>query len=190
MLTIGAWVLKCIQIYVIGRKMSIIKFKFNQSKAVEVILYLVQNLPIHNVYRVCKLLYLADKISLEKYGRFIFGESYTAMEGGGTPSNVYNMIKDIKVNPTDDLKVDGNNILSFRDADLDYLSESDIECLDAVVSKYGNDWTSMKDDAHDGAWEDSWNKRGVKKSHPIPTENIAKMLPDSEELIDYLSNIG
>ncbi len=171
-------------------KVGSIKFRFDPSKATEALLYLVHRLPVHNVYRVCKLLYLADKVSLEKYGRFLFGETHVAMEGGGTPSNVYALLTKLRVTPTNDLSVDGNTVNAFRDANLDYLSESDIECLDLIISKYANNWRGMMDDSHGIAWKKVWDNRGTKGSKPIQVESIAEMCANSSDLIDYLENSG
>ena len=170
--------------------MSNIAFTFNHKKAIEVILYLAQNITVHNVYGICKLLYLADKISLENYGRFIFGESYVAMKEGSTPSNTYDLMKSIRKQPTDDLKIEDNNVIPLRQADLDYLSKSDLECLDLVIDKYSKpkDWTGRKNACHDSAWQKAWDAKGSAKSYPITIESIAEILQDSDNLIDYLSN--
>ncbi len=171
--------------------MSNITFQFNQTKAVESILYLAQKVSDSNIYGICKLLYLVDKTSLEKYGRFIFGESYFAMEGGATPSNAYDLLKQVAKAPIYGLKVEGNQIIPLRNPDLDYLSESDIECLDQIISVYGKVPNWLRDrDAHDEAWQESWHKRGHKKSVLMPIESIVELLTDSVDLADYLSNHG
>jgi hypothetical protein len=170
--------------------MAFISFKYSQRKATEAILYLANRLPVPNVYRVCKMLYLADKASLGKYGRFIFGETYVAMKGGGTPSNVYDLLKQLRITPSEALAVKDNTLIASRDADLDYLSTSDMECLDRVITRYASDWTGMKEAAHDDAWEKAWGKKGTKRSNHIPIESIAGMFQDSDDLVDYLSNSG
>lgn len=166
-------------------------FEFNQTKAIETILYLAPQISDSDIYGVCKLLYYADKTSLEKYGRFIFGESYTAMDGGATPSNAYDLLKEIAQKPTSQLSVDGNNVIPLRDANLDYLSESDIECLDQVIAIYGKmpKW-KRGEDAHDVAWGKAWRGRGTKRSAWIPVQSIAESLDDSGDLIGYLKNSG
>ena len=163
-------------------------FEFNQAKAIEAILYLSNKVSDPDKYGICKLLYLADKLSLEKYGRFIFGESYVAMKEGATPSNAYNLLKRAACNPVGGLKVEANRVIPLREPALDWLSESDIECLDQIISKYGNQSLRRRRDAHDGAWQKSWNKRGSKRSVRMPVESIAKLFPDSADLIGYLSN--
>ena len=171
--------------------MANITFQFNQTKAVETILYLAPKVSDSNIYGICKLLYLVDKTSLEKYGRFIFGESYFAMKGGPIPSNAYDLLKQVAKAPVYGLKVEGNQVVPLRNPDLDYLSESDIECLDQIISVYGKvpNWLRARD-VHDDAWQESWHKRGRKRSVIMPIESIVELLADSVDLADYLSNHG
>lgn len=168
--------------------MSKIAFDFDKPKAIETILYLANRMSRSHKYNICKMLYLADKTSLEKYGRFIFGESYAAMKEGATPSKSYDLLKEIAGESSEELKLEGNSVIPLRDANLDYLSESDIECLDHTISIYDKKPEKMRRDAHDDAWEKAWENRGEKGSADISVRSIAKTLADSEELIDYLTN--
>lgn len=188
-LTTYRLMLKCIQMAIKGKKVTTITFQFNQKKAIEAILYLARRVSQSDIYGICKLLYLADKVSLEKYGRFVFGESYVAMKAGATPSNAYDLLKQVAQEPTSELKVEGIQVIALREADLDYLSKSDVECLDQIVSKYGKvtNWVRRRY-AHDDAWGKAWGQRGTKKSVKIPVESIAEMLTDSDDLINYLSD--
>jgi uncharacterized phage-associated protein len=167
-----------------------ITFQFDRRKAIEAILYLARKVSDSDIYGICKLLYLVDKTSLEKYGRFIFGESYFAMKEGATPSNAYDLLKEAAQAPINELQVEGNQVIALREAHLDYLSESDIECLDQIISVYGKvpNW-SRAIDAHDDAWKKAWDNRGTKLSIRIPIESIAEQLADSDDLIKYLSNL-
>lgn len=171
--------------------MANITFQFNQTKAIEAILYLAPKVSDSDIYGICKLLYLVDKTSLEKYGRFVSGESYYAMKEGPIPSNVYDLLKQVAKAPVYGIKVEGNQVIPLRNPDLDCLSESDIECLDQIISVYGKvpNWLRSKD-AHDDAWRESWRKRGRKRSSKIPIESIVELLTDSVDLADYLSNHG
>jgi uncharacterized phage-associated protein len=169
--------------------MSNITFEFNQRKAIETILYLANKISDSDIYGICKLLYLADKISLERYGRFIFGESYFALKEGATPSNAYDLLKQA-TNPTyEGLKVEGNQVIGLREAKLDYLSDSDIECLDIIINKYGLvSNVARGKDAHDTAWRQAWEKRGAKRSIGMSVTSIAEQLSGASDLVDYLSN--
>jgi uncharacterized phage-associated protein len=169
---------------------SKIAFNFDETKAIETILYLANRISDSCKYNICKMLYLSDKMCLDKYGRFIFGESYAAMKEGATPSKAYDLLKKIAKEPTNELKVDGNAVIPLRNANLDYLSESDIECLDQIIAIYDKAPQKMRHDSHDIAWEKAWNNRGEKRSASIPISSIAETLTDSQDLIEYLTISG
>lgn len=84
--------------------------------------------------------------------------------------------------------MEGNAIVALRDANLDYLSESDIECLDQTIAIYDNNPRKMIRDAHDDAWEKAWESKGEKRSADISVKSIAETLANSRNLIDYLTN--
>ncbi len=166
--------------------MADITFEFNKTKAIETILYFANKIYDHDIYGICKLLYLADKISLEKYGRFIFGESYCAMKGGGTPSHAYDLLKNAD---TEELRTDGVQVVALREANTDHFSKSDLECLNFIVNKYGKVSNLRRArDAHDDAWKAAWEQRGEKRSVTIQVTSIAKQFSESEDLISYLCN--
>lgn len=191
LLTIHITMLQSIQRLWGNSCMNDVRFKFDRQKAIEAILYLANRIKLEcEVYGICKLLYFTDKLSLEQYGRFLFGDSYVAMEQGSTPSKVYNLLKP-EANLSD-LRVEGNTVIPLRDADLDYFSKSDIKCLDKIIER-DNGEISKKyrwGEAHDDAWNKAWNKRGVYKSKGISVESIAETLNESDDIIDYLLNPG
>lgn len=169
--------------------MTKIVFSFDRDKAIEAVLYLAHRVTPHDVYGLCKLLYLVDKTSLERYGRFVFGESYSAMKEGATPSHTYDLFKEVRERAIKAFRIEGNDIMPMRDADIAYLSESDTQCLDQIVSIYGQvpNWVRARD-CHDDAWRESWDAKGDKNSNPISVESIVETLTDAEDLADYLAN--
>jgi len=171
--------------------MTNIIFQFDKTKAIEAILYLASRVVNADIYGICKLLYLTDKTSLEKYGRFVFGETYVAMKEGATPSGAYDLLKRAIRTPSSEIKIEGNNVIPLREPNLDYLSKSDMKCLDGIVSIYGDkpNWYRAED-AHDEAWRENWVKRGARKRAIIPVEDIAELLADSDDLINHLSCVG
>ena len=73
-----------------------IRFKANERKVLEVILWLATALPGIDKYRLLKVLFLADKQHLNSYGRPIAGEQYVAMKYGPVPETAYKILRQQK----------------------------------------------------------------------------------------------
>ena len=67
-------------------------FRFEPEKALEAILYVASKAQTDK-YATLKILYLADKLHLERYGRFISGDYYHALRHGSTPMHSYDMLE-------------------------------------------------------------------------------------------------
>lgn len=170
--------------------MSQILFQANIQKTVEVILYITNHISDPTILTVAKLMYFADKTSLEEYGRFCSGETYVAMKHGPVPSNAYDLMKAARDTEQYGFTIHHNyHIKPLRDANLDELSESDIACLDKIIKLYGEypAW-HLRELSHDAAWEETWLEAGEKSSTPIPLERIINTMDDAEDLLDHLLN--
>ena len=169
--------------------MSDITFEFNRQKAIEAIVYLAERITDPTFHSINKLLYFADKTSLERYGRFISGDDYCAMELGPVPSKTYDLMKQGAHTKEHGFEVKGYHVIPLREPDLDWFSESDIECLDKSIQMYGSvPFWKRKQDSHDQAWQKAWAARGDTSSVPIKVELIAEQLEHAEDLIHYLAN--
>jgi uncharacterized phage-associated protein len=165
-----------------------IEFKFQEDKAVEVVLYLARRAKNPDLHSIGKLMYTADKLSLERYGRFICGDDYFAMEWGPVPSRTYDLLKAARQQGLP-FRVEGRAVVAQRDADTDELSESDIECLDAALEIIGNSgFGARHQKTSDSAYEKAWKNRGISNSARMDIEDIAQLLAHSEELIEYLTH--
>lgn len=179
--------------------MTTVRFDFDHEKANEVILYFAQyrekmtgaSATIRDIF---KLMYFADRISLQEYGRFLCNDNYVAMKQGPVPSDTYNLIKSVKDRPANvaekhGFKIyDGYHIHLLRDADLDYLSESDVMCMDKVLEDYGAmPSQELMEKSHDKVWEQAWQSLPEKGSVPIEVSSIIETLEDSENLLSYLT---
>lgn len=168
-----------------------IRFEFNREKAIEAIVYIANNLGNSTYFSVGKILYYADKLSLERYGRFICGEVYYAMQDGPVPSHTYDLMRDAnknKENYQDDFKVIGNrSVVPVRKADSDEFSESDLICLNDAIEELGRlSYNEMRTRCHDAAWHKVWHSRGTRNRGLIPVEGIAEMFEDGEGLVAFL----
>ncbi len=167
-----------------------IRFKFDPDKAVEIILYIANRVGDPGFHRLSKILYFADRDHLAKYGRFICGDNYVAMKLGPVPSGFYDILKHVRgddlpcpvPHATESFRVEGDKyVVTYKDADLDLLSESERECLDEAIAKYGQmPFGVLTDASHDAAWD------SADANDFIDVEQIAATLPDSEALLAHL----
>lgn len=169
-----------------------IKFHFDPEKAVEVILYVANRVGDPGFHRISKILYFADREHLANYGRFICGDSYVAMKHGPVPSGMYDILKHVRgdslscpvPHATESFRVeDSKKVVPFKDADLDLLSDSERECLDAAIAKYGKmPFKKLTDLSHDKAWD------SADENELIEVEQIVATLPDAKHLLEHLTN--
>ena len=171
--------------------MTELTFTFDRDKAIEAILYLAARISDPTFHSIGKLMYFADKTSLERYGRFICGDDYFAMQWGPFPTHTYDLMKAAARGDVFPFTVQGHSIAPARPADTELLSESDIDCLDASIRLYGNVpmWKRHEDSA-DSAYQQAWEQRGESGSVRMPIEDIAGLLDNGEELIDFLAHRG
>lgn len=165
---------------------------FDASKALEVIAYTSSRAGT-DLYSTLKLVYLADKLHLEKYGRLIFGDWYAALSYGPVPSHSYDILKYVRGDrPTSLAKharqvlaVDpkSNAITVLREPDLDELSASDIECLDEAIAKFSQlGFSGLKRLTHDAAYD------ATPLNGEMSLEAIASTTARAAELIQHLSD--
>lgn len=174
--------------------MKEIVFKFDKKKATEVILYIASKAPISDIYHVLKILYFADKKHLNRYGRFVCGDSYIAMGHGPVPSGSYNLIKNARFREntclpegykyveSSSFQITGKyNLETLREADLDMLSESDIECITESIAENGKlSFNELKQKSHDKAYD------SADENDFISTESIVLMLEKPDEILQHL----
>lgn len=108
-----------------------------ENKIVNAIIFFASKSPEHKIPRLklMKLLWLADRIHLNKYGRLILKDSYNALPHGPVPTKTMNCSK-MSVEGAYD--VDNYIISTNNSFNSDYFSKSDIEVMDIVWQIYGN----------------------------------------------------
>ena len=166
------------------------RFQFDPEKALETILYVAQKIG-GDIYSTLKIIYLADKIHLEKYGCLIFGSKYSALPYGSTPSEAYDTIKCVRgdegatcrvQNANEAFVMEGNVIKPSRNPELDVFSKSDIQCLNEAIERYGHlSFGELKDLVHDKAYH------ATSPNCTIRLETIASTLPNAADLIQHLA---
>ena len=170
------------------------KSSFNKDVALQAMLYILSKLGVADMHRVSKILYFADRSHLSRYARSITGDDYIKMSYGPVPSNVYDIMKAVRGDSffanTPEAKrmeqyfkfVNVKDIMPLADVNMDYLSESDVECLDEAIAKCKDlSFEELTRLSHDYAW----NKASL--NDKISVSDILCEMGDTEEYIDYIN---
>lgn len=141
------------------------QFDFEPEKALVATAYLAQRTG-ETMYTILKMVYVSDRIHLERYGRPITGDTFHAMREGACPSKIYDSMKVLRGDKNTNylpnseryLEVDPTtyDVVVKDMPSLEVMSASEIECLDEVISilaRLGR-W-HIHEMAHDAAWEET-----------------------------------
>jgi hypothetical protein len=167
-----------------------VSFEFDADKALEALVYIVSKAK-SDLYTTLKIQYHADKRSLHEYGRFIAGDYYKALRDGPVPQGAYDIIHYVRGEHSNSLVPAARDALSARDCDLsalrapnlDFLSASDIECLDiSIRENAGKSFSQLKRESHDAAYD------ATASNGEISVEAIAGMAKNRESLLAYLAD--
>jgi uncharacterized phage-associated protein len=172
--------------------------KYHELKALSALLYIAHGLQRQtrerraDLYKLLKIMYFADKDHLAHFGRPIVGDFYVAMGDGPVPSRMYDMVKSVRGDgyyATEELQGDLRTffevkeqitIVPKRKPDMDELSKSNLECIDAAIRKYKHyTYSRLKNESHDSAY------RNADKTNRIAFEHIAKAGGASAKMLRY-----
>lgn len=149
-----------------------------------------------DVYHIVKAAFFAQQFHLVRFMRPLYKDEIIAMPYGPAPSAVYDTLKaargDIrysKQNNIDDLKVIASSI-SFcneifstsENPDTEYLSPSQIECLDDAIKLVGNmKFEELVTQTHKDEWERAYKTDKIMDMIAIAREGGA-----DEDSISYM----
>lgn len=128
--------------------MQRVYFNFNYVKATQALNYLIiKSGGVINKMKALKLVYLADRYHLRKYGRLITNDTYFAMSYGPIPSGVKDIAEASELFLGDEEReysskyiepVDNFTLRSTKNVDEAVFSETDMEALSFAWEKFGN----------------------------------------------------
>jgi len=163
---------------------------FDENKAINAILYIANRLQRKDFHKIFKLIYFSERDHLSDYGRMITGDSFIAMNDGPVPSKIYDIFKAIRGDSyfSDNGKFsvyfsisDWDLLVPKCDANLNELSQSEIEAFDNSLRLYGNlSWDEIREKSHDYAWRNTIQNRA------ISYENIMRETGDTDDFIEYV----
>lgn len=167
-----------------------IEFTFRPRKAIAAIsLFASQNLPELTKGKIDKLMFLADKLHLVRYGRTVTGDWYAALQHGPVPSNTDNLLDALEAgihghpNVEElsqyvglDRRFQYPRIFALEPCHLieDQLSQSDLEVLRRVIDVFGGrSFVELRAITHElPAWEKAWASRGNSRSADMNFEDF------------------
>lgn len=156
-------------------------FDLKKEKAVNALLYVSEQLEKPDTHKVFKILYFADKKHLYRYGRPISGDTYFKMEYGPVPSFIRDVVEE-KIKGLEEViaKYHKHFLKNLRQAKLDHLSETDMNCLNESISENRDlSFQELTFKSHDEAYH--------KAEWQIDYLDIAKAEGDDHERINYIS---
>lgn len=130
---------------------------FNPEKAINSALYVASQLERSDYHKLFKILYFADGAHLSRWGRTVTEDRYVAMPYGPVPSGLYDVFKEKERTGSTDTRygftVSGKAVYPLRNADMDVLSESDVQALDESIEAYGaKSFDELTHLSHGSAW--------------------------------------
>jgi len=145
-----------------------IQFNINYKKAVEIVLWILHKDKTIDVYKLMKVLFHADLVSINKYGSPNTGDNYLAMKFGTVPDGIYNGLIKQDLLYLEDSQLDtnllpfelkGHYLLPTRVSNAEYLHASDVECLQLGIKEYaGLSFEEVKNKNHSiRAWRDAYH---------------------------------
>lgn len=172
-----------------------IEFRFHPRKVVEAsaLLLKLHGKPMKYL-GLLKMLYIADRIALERIEQSITGDDSVSMKYGPVLSGVYDLIKGNEIDDALSIwqefisrqKQDQNNIELLKYPEIEELCEEEEDILKEVYEKFGQidpftvaEWTHSLPE-----WQDP--KRFGKKAVPISIEDILRNIGKTEEEIQSI----
>lgn len=170
---------------------------FDKQKLIEIVLYILNKTKGLDYYHIFKVIYFANIAHLAKYGFRMTTDEFCALPDGPVPSILYDSIKD-DIHRDKELKAMIQNSIAKgkedayymltpkREANLDYLSQADIEELDKSIKEnaylpYGE----LRTKSHGKEWHRAYHntKQGRKIMDIV---GMAKDGMASNEMLEYI----
>ncbi len=172
---------------------------FDKHKLTEIVLYILNKTRGLDYYHVFKVIYFANIAHLAKYGFRMTTDEFCALPDGPVPSILYNCVKDdvhcdkeLEAMIRDSIAQGDEDayymMTAKREADMDYLSNADIEVIDQSIKEnaclsYGE----LRAKSHGEEWHRAYYNtlQGRKVMDVI---GMAKDGMASDEMLEYIKD--
>ncbi|WP_156123549.1 Panacea domain-containing protein [Flavihumibacter sp. ZG627] len=182
---------------------------FNYKKSVQALaLIALSEQGVMNKMKAIKLIWLADRLHLRRYGRTITGDTYFALKLGPIASNTRDILEASSFASDEEtaysnnfIKQEGKNYYRLiGDFNAKVFSKTDVEVLKMIIAEYGKmDQFDLSDFSHRFPEWKKWElelKRGNPSRYPMeiedffidPVEN-PKVFQEDPEMLENIKDI-
>ncbi|MDE5902343.1 MAG: SocA family protein [Muribaculaceae bacterium] len=169
---------------------------YDSKKLTEIVLFILGKTGGMDFYHVFKILYFAEMKHLAKWGSGIVPDEFCALKYGPVPTQLYDAVKELN-HPrmilseelSEVIQVAGedapNVLLPKREANLKYLSRSEIEALEHSIEENESlTFGQLVRKSHDEAWEEAIHRaNGTNIISPV---SMAKVLNADDAMLEYI----
>ena len=169
---------------------------FDSKKLTELVLYILCKTGGVDFYHVFKILYFAEMKHLAKWGSGIVPDEFCALKYGPVPTHLYDAVKELghsRMKLSEELSEvvqfageDAPNVLlPKRDANVNFLSKSEIDALDQSITEHESmTFGQLMRKSHDAAWDEA--NRRVHGTNVISPISMAKVMNADEAMLEYI----
>lgn len=169
---------------------------YDSKKLTELVLFILGKTGGVDFYHAFKILYFAEMKHLAKWGSGIVPDEFCALKYGPVPTQLYDAVKELN-HPRMILSEELSEVIQFagedapnvllpkREANLKYLSKSEIEALEQSIEENESlTFGQFMRKSHDEAWEEA--NRRTNGTNVISPVSMARVLNADDAMLEYI----
>lgn len=169
---------------------------YDSKKLTELVLFILGKTGGVDFYHAFKILYFAEMKHLAKWGSGIVPDEFCALKYGPVPTQLYDAVKELD-RPRMTLSEELSEVIQFagedapnvllpkREANLKFLSKSEIEALEQSIEENKSlTLGQLMRKSHDEAWDEA--NRRVNGTNIISPISMAKVLHADNAMLEYI----
>lgn len=169
---------------------------YDSKKLTELVLFILGKTGGVDFYHAFKILYFAEMKHLAKWGSGIVPDEFCALKYGPVPTQLYDAVKELN-NPRMALSEELSEVVQFagedapnvllpkREANLKFLSKSEIEALEQSIEENKSlTFGQLMRKSHDEAWDEA--NRRANGTNVISPISMARVLNADEAMLEYI----
>ena len=169
---------------------------YDSKKLTELVLFILGKTGGVDFYHAFKILYFAEMKHLAKWGFGIVPDEFCALKYGPVPTKLYDAVKELN-HPQMILSGELSKVIQFagedapnvllpkREANLKFLSKSEIEALEQSIKENESlTFGQLMRKSHDEAWEEA--SRRTNGTNVISPVSMAKVINADDAILEYI----